>query len=67
MWGLVRPEPKKPKVCFGSIASVWPIAGYFRSSPNNGHGEAGPLSPKSAKSGLMHRSKQHPIRSPSRR
>jgi len=25
----------------GSIASVWPIAGYFRSSPNNGHGEAG--------------------------
>src|SRR5207247_10827703 len=23
----------------GSIASVWPIAGYFRSSQNNGHGE----------------------------
>ena len=48
MWGLVRPEPKKPKVCFGSIASVWPIAGYFRSSPNNGHGEAGAPGPKSA-------------------
>jgi hypothetical protein len=24
-------------VAVGSIASVWPIAGYFRSSPNNGH------------------------------
>jgi hypothetical protein len=31
----------------GSIASVRPIAGYFRSSPNNGHGEAGP--PRSEK------------------
>jgi hypothetical protein len=31
-------------------ARDWPIAGYFQSSPNNGHGEAGPLSPKSATS-----------------
>ena len=36
MWGLVRPEPKKPKVCFGSIASVWLRTADFRSAPVNG-------------------------------
>ena len=44
----------KIDVRLGSIASVWPIAGYFRSSPNNGHGEAGPPGPKSANNGSDH-------------
>ena len=36
-------------VSFGSIASSWSSADYFRSSPNCGHHASGPPLPKSAK------------------
>ena len=43
---------------YGSIASVWPPASHFRSTPNNGHHPVGRLGPFCATKRLMHRSKQ---------
>ena len=36
--------------CSGSIASVWPSTGYFRSTPANGHRQTGPGGPVRANS-----------------
>jgi hypothetical protein len=52
---------------FRSIAPFSPSAGYFRSAPNNGHHQAGPVVPVGARCRLMRRSKREAISSPRRR
>jgi hypothetical protein len=42
------PQCAKANVSIGSIASFWPSADHFRSSPGNGHRQADPARPKSA-------------------
>jgi hypothetical protein len=42
----------------GSFATFSPWSGHFRSTPNNGHHQTGPVGPVRAISGLMRRSKQ---------
>ena len=37
----------------GSIASVWPRAGHFRSSTNNGHHQTALVCLKGAKSAML--------------
>jgi hypothetical protein len=44
---------------FGSIASPWPRASHFRSTPNDGRRQTASACPKSAGNGLVRRSKWH--------
>jgi hypothetical protein len=46
------------KVLVGSIASLWPSAGPFRSTPINRHSWCSSASLKRAMNGLMHRGKE---------